>query len=521
MALPPSRFRPYLCLSASALLFLLSAAWPMIALALAVIADARAPETGYGFTTGQWRMLGYTLSLALISSTLSVLISLVVVIALGPRGGPSAQPVLTSLMAAVLLCPPMVYAFGWERLLPPSINGHIRCIATWTLWAWPIPAMYIGAGWSSVTRHCFEASTLETGPARSILFVALPALRRHIAASFLILFVLFLGDYGVPHACGLRVFATELLGWAANSPHPIDTLWPALLPVSVITVALIGLGLLLRGDASEGASTAAEWKGRPGARAFLPVIFLALISWAAPLTGLMQRLESFAALPRSLAMYRPDLIATLLTGLCAGVVVVLQASAFSLLPRLRSIALLAALFLGAMPGALIGQAMIAAYNRGATGLLYDHWPIVVLAYVCRFGWIGLLAATSMSRGLQPARSNQLRILGCTLQETTQDLIDQAAIDGADRFSILTRILIPMRLPMLLAAVAVAAALSISDVAASAMVRVPSYSPLAHVIIEKFHRLEDDVLISLSLVLVAVSLLSIAPVAIALQRSRGK
>ena len=52
-------------------------------------------------------------------------------------------------------------------------------------------------------------------------------------------FLFLLGEYGVPHACALQVFATELLGWASTSNWSIDVVWPAL-PNTVITaVALL------------------------------------------------------------------------------------------------------------------------------------------------------------------------------------------------------------------------------------------------------------------------------------------
>ena len=49
------------------------------------------------------------------------------------------------------------------------------------------------------------------------------------------------------------------------------------------------------------------------------------------------------------------------------------------------------------------------------------------------------------------------------------------------------------------------ALAVGDLATSSLVRVPDFNPIAHVIVEKFHRREDDMLVCLSLSLVAASL----------------
>src|SRR3989304_3988553 len=54
-------------------------------------------------------------------------------------------------------------------------------------------------------------------------------------------------------------------------------------------------------------------------------------------------------------------------------------------------------------------------------------------------------------------------------------------------------------------VAVIAVLPVADVATSSLVRVPTFNPIGHVVIEKFHRFEDGMLISLSLCLVSAAI----------------
>jgi hypothetical protein len=53
--------------------------------------------------------------------------------------------------------------------------------------------------------------------------------------------------------------------------------------------------------------------------------------------------------------------------------------------------------------------------------------------------------------------------------------------------------------------------------ASSPVRVPGFSPIAQVIIEKFHRFEDGMLISLSFWLVAAALPGVVLLIVALRR----
>jgi len=140
-----------------------------------------------------------------------------------------------------------------------------------------------------------------------------------------------------------------------------------------------------------------------------------------------------------------------------------------------------------MPGALTGVSLIATYNTNVTWWVYDHWPVVALCYIARFAWIGAL-------------------VGAVLSATqSRDLTDQALLDGATRRQAWWQIVVPPQKRLLIGAVAIVTALSLGEVPGSALVRVPGYSPIIHVIIEKFHRMEDDMLIALSLLLVAAGL----------------
>ena len=80
------------------------------------------------------------------------------------------------------------------------------------------------------------------------------------------------------------------------------------------------------------------------------------------------------------------------------------------------------------------------------------------------------------------------------QSAPLDLVAQARADGATPFGIWRHVRIPQSLPALCCAVGVVTALSVADVATSSLVRVPHFNPIAHVIIEKFHRFEDGMLV---------------------------
>ncbi len=480
--------------------FALAVAWPTVALLGTTVAHLDIPEGGFTITSRQFGLLWRSTWLAGVTVPLCVLVSLPGAYMVGRVRIVARRPMIAALLAAPLLCPPMVYAFGWERLLPGTFSPHARCVGVWALWAWPIPAMLIGSAWSRVGIGAYEAALLVSSPAVAFVRVVVPLLARHVGLSAVILFTMFFGDYGVPHACGLLVYPTELLGWAASSTRTIDTVWPSIPPVAVTCIALTTVFVAWRLCSTAQEDGRAVQAPHAAAR---PLVVIALgcfvVSWLPPIAALVFKLDSPAVLADAFTTYGRDLAWSVGVAGTSGLVAVAMGLGVVVTPRAAMIALVWAVVFGAMPGALIGKSLVAAYNHGALGFVYDHWPIVALGYVSRFGWIGIITAMLVTRAWHT------------------DLVAQAQTDGAGVMAILGRIHLPLRWPTLMCAAGIIAALSIAEVPTSSLVRVPGPAPIAHIIIEKFHRFEDGMLISLSLWLVFASLMAVGLLGHALSR----
>ncbi len=481
----------YLPVSAVALAGLvLFLAWPTIALIGVSISQGEAPHGGFSFSARQLGLLWRSVWLSATAAGLCILYSLPVVYALGRllAAPTAAGAVTTALLATSLLCPPMVYAFAWEQILPSTFSASSRCIGVWALWAWPIPAVLISSGWLRIGLSIHEAAMLDASLPPTFLRVVLPALKGYIGLSALILFVVFFGEYSVPHACGLLVYATELLGWSAVSGRTIDALWPAIPPVVIIMICLLCAFWVWRRCPSDDGLRVHK---RLPAQGSMKLIFLAGIcfagSWLLPITVLTLKLASLTAMREAMVTYLRDMVWSVGVAALAGVVVVALGVAAVINLRLGRLAFVWAVAFGALPGALIGESLIAAYNHPIFYWLYDYWPIMTIAYVSRFAWVGMLIAAVITI------------------RTGSDLVAQARTDGADETGIWRNIHIPLSGPTLLCAAAVVTALAVGDLATSSLVRVPDFNPIAHVIIEKFHRREDDMLVCLSLGLIALSL----------------
>jgi len=214
-------------------------AWPTVALILRWARETGSPEPIGPFGTRQMLLLGRTLGLA-VSATIAAHLIAIALLMLTFRCG-VARPgsIGAAITLTALTCPPFAYAFGWDAFLPAWVGGHMRCVWNWTLWSWPIPLLILAAGWSRVGNGPFEAATIDAGRTKALGKVVLPALRPYLVFSFLMLLTFLLQEYSVPHACGLQVFATELLTIISSSARMGDALIPALLPVSISLVLLL------------------------------------------------------------------------------------------------------------------------------------------------------------------------------------------------------------------------------------------------------------------------------------------
>jgi ABC-type Fe3+ transport system permease subunit len=481
-----SRVVRHLLPAAGGAVFVLAFVAPTLALLARCVLDGASPRDGFSVSDRQWGLLAKSILLAGAGTVTALGVSLPGAYVVARVGRLSRRPVLTALLAAPLWFPPMVYVFGWQRLLPAALPASVQCVGVWALWAYPIPALLLGTAWSRLGRGAYEAALLETTPAHAFLRAVLPLLVAPLAAAAMVLFIIFLGEYSVPHACGVLVYATELLGWSEESARAIDTLWPSLPLTGAILLALMVTARIAGGGRRE-EDPATEVPGVRSGSLFLTLLAGGCFALAVllPLAALSVKLKSCGVMTGALRTYGMELLESLLVTGGSGLLVVGMGVGVAAGRTWRRIALLWALGFGALPGALVGEALLSAYQSVTS--IYDHWPMVVLGYVARFGWIGMVVMELAERALP------------------QELAWQARADGADDTDVTLRISAALSWPTLLFGVCLAAALALAELPTSTLVRVPTLGLIAHILIEKFHRFEEGMLISLSLWLVLAAI----------------
>ncbi|MCP4247076.1 MAG: hypothetical protein GY778_08505 [bacterium] len=464
-------------------LFLLTIAFPATALIVRAIGLGTTPaNSAPGHDGGYWALLGFSILLAVGGAVLSIVLALPGAYLIGRAGSLRGRPLTCMALATPLLLPPMVYAFGWQRLAPAMLPGTLRCIWVWAGWCWPIPALLIGTGWLRWGRSAYEHALLDSTPSRAFGRVVLPLLGRQATLGGLIVLALLLGEYSVPHACNLVVMATSLLGWATQSTRPADVLLPALPMTLVLVLSLVEVWRRWRRqDPGEGDLTDPQSSGRSGSDV-APMALVLGFTVVLPVVWLVRDIGSVGVLATAWRTYHGELLRSIAMAVSAGIVAIGMGMSVMAWPRACKPAAIWAVLFGALPGALVGEAVLVAYQP--IEVVYSNWPLLLIGYVARYGWIGLLIAWL-------ARTSADR-----------DTIGQAATDGADEVQITWRLRYVPNAPLLLAGVAVVAALSLADLPVASMLQVPSLRPIPVILVEKFHRFEDGMLISLSLWLLA-------------------
>jgi ABC-type Fe3+ transport system permease subunit len=447
-------------------------------------------------------------------ATVAMVLSIPAMSVIGTGRAGRWPAVATALLIGPLLFPPTVLAFGWDKLTGGSTwmaqqlriggvealtRGSFRAAWVWGSWLWPVSAMVVSAGVRQWGRRAYEAAILDASPLQAVVRAVLRVLRPYVLAAWVLLFCICLTDYQIPHACSEMVYATELLSWLTESGRSIDGVWPALPMIAIVVPLLILLsgriGLLR--DAIEFHEGGTARRG--GGWGWVALAGLVAVTAVCPMVALAMGTELTAAMGQAYRVYWSDLWQTIGVAAVGAVGCVILGEALMSAGRWSRPAVWGVVLGGLLPGALVGQALVAGYVR--VPAVYDQWWMMSLTYVGRFGWIGLLASWLASRSVP------------------RMLVEQAAVDGAGQDAQYWWVRWPIVWRVIVAGGAAALAMSVSEISAISMTRTPGVGTISLTLIEKFHRFEDEMLVSLSLWLALIPLPAIGLVAWAMKERR--
>jgi ABC-type Fe3+ transport system permease subunit len=485
------------------------------------------------------RTLTYSSGVAILSVVLAIPAALV----LGRARGWSAT-VLWFLLPAALLMPSITYAYGWSQFLrlidktPDLASGVdvLRCIWTLATWLWPIPAGVMGLALRRVDPDVQQQALLDGALGR---FTA-RMLMGPAAAGMACALVLASQEFAVYEPTGISVVATEVrmvfeTGAFSSPENPItaafisgggaaltddsDTLasqaqnaragaavatsMPLLIVAGVIGV----LGILGVRKASAGSDVLHEGALPRVLETRWPVKLLAMlivvVTLVVPTASMAASLKIFRGPKLIWTQFSPQALGSIALAACAAGAAAIVAFAGAV--RRTRIAFFLSLATFLIGGQLLAIALIRLYNRPApwplglaqTGghrgrdlfdLIYNGIPIVVMAYLARFGWLALLAGAF------------------TRTTPWRQLRELLALDGATPGQAARHVIWPLAWPMLVASALLVGVLSLTEVPATVLISPLRPQPLIPMLMGWVHMLRYDDMIEGSLLLMAMALI---------------
>ena len=493
-----SRFLPPLLPALTTLIFLLAGVLPLAG-ALEVLLSQ--PASGYE-ARSPWQLLATSTYWAGLVALLAVVIGWAPGRWLGSmadRGG--FVPLAVFLLVPICL-PAYVIFFAWWQAWPADtwlyrwaveheqvqMVRRLTLLVGMTCWSWPIVSWCVAASMMQTPAQREELLAVD-GVSR--LGRTLDRFRRDrgmLTLGGLIVFIATFNNVTCFDLAEIFTVGNELRAMKATGADDRDVLVAAL-PAAGLTVIGAVLIWIMLGSASRRGEPVA----RPAAAGWFPrvaTIFIWVISVAIPL-GLLARNLWRSPGGRTPAMQWREFTSFYSTGLLNTLVIALLTATGAALVALglawmwqdrrawvRWLAHLQAivwLVLAAVPGSLVGVALIATYNRpiaiggsGVDELIYRTPAILVLGHVARYAFLGALFGRWMA--MREPRS----------------IVELRAMDGGRTLPAWWRSARPRIMATCAATFGIVLVLSLSEIPVTAMVRPPGFDAITTSILNDMH-----------------------------------
>jgi iron(III) transport system permease protein len=343
-----------------------------------------------------WALLGNSLALA----SLTTLVATVGGVTLGILFGRTDIPLrrtFAALFTAPLLLPPYVLAVSWSTLLP--VRGLPGCVLVLGTCFMPVVMILTASSLRAADPRLEEAGRIAAGWGRTLRSISLPIAAPGILLGAVLVFLLSLGEFGVPSFLRFDVYPVETFtqfaafndfGAAAASAVPI-----ALISIVLVSAEQQFLGRrvgTLRPRSPDAAAPNIPL-GRARVAAFAATGALAVLFVLIPLASLVARSlrpwgygEAFARAGDSLvrSLVYAGLGASLIAALGFPLGYLIQRKALPMGRMVDSLTIL----LFALPSTVLGVALISFWNRPVLNVVYATPVIIMIGYLIQFSAIG-------------------------------------------------------------------------------------------------------------------------------------
>jgi iron(III) transport system permease protein len=466
-----------------------------------------------------WAPMGHSLTLASLTAGFSMMSGVPLGLLFGKTNLPFRRT-FAVLLSIPLLIPPYILAVSWfnllardgplARVVPP---GTVGLLSDWLFGlpgcAWVLVSAFMPVVMiltmiyvHAVSPRLEEAGRLSARWPGILRYITLPMILPGILFGGILVFLLVLGEVGVPMFLRYPVFPVETLT-QFSAFYDFGAAAAAATPLLGITLAVLAWERFYLREKTYrlrpmigGTRILLVSLGRWRIPALLAVGLLTGAFVTLPLLALVtSSLSPFAyfeawdkaadSLGRSLvfAFLGASLLATF--GFFCGYIIHHRALSFW-----RSVDTLT-LLLFTLPGTVIGVGLIALWNRPLTGFIYASAAMVILAYLAQY-----TALTS-------------RIMLAMLGNVPHSLEEAAQMTGAPWFARILHVVVPAALPGVIAAWLIGFIFCLRDLGASMLVYPPGQDTLPVRIYTLMANGAPSLIAALSVILVSATLVSLA------------
>jgi iron(III) transport system permease protein len=402
-----------------------------------------------------WQLLANSLKLSLTTAFISTLVGLPLGLLFAKTNLPLRR-VFVLLFTLPLVIPPYIWAVSWADVISPHglassflaeatlrklsglLFGLPGCVLVLTTVFMPAVMLSTMTFVRTINPRMEEAACLSARPLRALRGVTIPLIWPGVLLAATLVFLLTLGEFGVPIFLRYQVFAVEsFTQFTVSYNFAAATAFAA--PLALLTVAVLGLewfGLRRKIQTVRPAETSGNTYIVPlhSYRVALFALVSALCAFVVitPLLSLLVQADSWQTYVRALhavldslmrSIFLAALGATALTVLGFFVGYVIHARAFSIWRAVDG----GTVLLFALPGTVIGMGLIALWNHSATNLIYATPLIILFGYLAQYialtGRVTVAGLSLMPASMEEAAANAgatwLRRLGLIVLPLTK------------------------------------------------------------------------------------------------------
>ena len=397
-------------------------------------------------TGRSWQLLTNSLGLALTTAVICTIVGLPLGLLFAKTDLPLRR-VFVLLFALPLVIPPYITAVSWAEMLAPHglasgffgeatarklsglLFGLPGCVLVLTTTFVPAVMLATMTFVRTINPRLEEAARLSARPLRVLSGITIPLIWPGVLLATTLVFLLALGEFGVPTFLRYSVFAVESFTQFTVS-YNFGAATAAAVPLALLTFVILGIEWFVLRDKIQPLRPAGDDDAylvplrSYRVSLFVLVSILCALLVITPLMSLLLQAGSMQSYVRALHVVIDSLIRSLFIAAVGATALTVLGFFIGYLVHTRALPIWRAadagtVLLFALPGTVIGMGLIALWNHAATNLIYATPLIIVFGYLAQYtaltgrvtvGSLSLVPA-SMEEAAASAGANWMRRLG--------------------------------------------------------------------------------------------------------------